>query len=156
MARKTSVQGAKELDRLFDRLEKAPRRIAYKAARKGAVIPLRAAKRNAPVDTGNLKRGIVMKRERARNDAKAVYQITIDPKMNDVFVKMSTNSKDSKGQAKRSYYPASQEYGYMTKNGRYIPGYRYMRRAADDSKSAVEKEIMGETMKLIDKELRQR
>src|SRR5690606_13918960 len=96
----------------------------------------RAAKRNAPVDEGNLKRGIILKRERARNNAKAVYQITIDPKMNDVFVKMSSQSKDSKGNAKRSYYPASQEYGYMTKNGRYIPGYRYMRRAADDSKAA--------------------
>ncbi|WP_019534213.1 HK97 gp10 family phage protein [Paenibacillus ginsengihumi] len=139
----------RELEQSFRALGRVPQTVATKSARAGGTIALRAAKRNAPVDTGDLKRGIVMKRERSRTKGKAVYEVTFDRAMNSVFV------KESKG-GKRSYYPASQEYGYLTVDGRYIPGYRYLRRAADDNKKAVERKILEVTGREVDKALQKR
>ncbi len=64
--------------------------------------------------------------------------------MNDVFVK---TSKDGK----RSYYPASQEYGFLSKGGRYIPGYRFLRRAIDDNDQQIEQVTIESAGKAIDK-----
>lgn len=153
MAKRSKIDGMSELQGLFDRLEKVPQRIATRSARKGGVIALRAARSNAPVDEGHLKKGLVLRKERTKIKGRAVYQVTFDRNMNDHFVSNSKHTKDKKGRAKRGYYPASQEYGFMTKDGKYIPGYRYMRRAADDNKETIEKEILNQTGKEIDKEL---
>ena len=144
MARRSSVKGADELLGLFGELERLPQTVSTKAARAGGRIVQRASKRNAPVDDGNLKQGIVLKREKSRVRGKAVFQVTIDARMNAHFVKVSKDGN-------RSYYPASQEFGWMLKDGRYIPGYRYMRRSADDSSSAVEKKILDVTGTEVDK-----
>lgn len=146
MARRSSLKGFAELERDFKRLGRVPQTVATKSARSGGSIVLKAAKSNAPVDSGDLKQGIVLKRERSRTKGKAVYDVTIDPAMNDVFVKISKDGK-------RSYYPASQEYGFLTVDGRYVPGYRYLRRAADDNQRAVEKKILEVTRREVDKAL---
>lgn len=146
---KSSIKGMQELERTFQRLGKVPQTVATKSARAGGSIALKSAKANAPEDEGHLKRGIVLKRERTKVKGKAVYDVTIDPAMNDVFVKVSKEGK-------RSYYPASQEYGYMTENGRYIPGYRYMRRALDDNKENIERKVLEVTGKEVDKALQKR
>lgn len=146
MARKTKIEGLSELQGMFKQLEKVPQAVATKSARAGAAIVRGAAKSNAPVDEGNLKKAIVLKREKKRIKAKATYQVTIDPKMNDQFVKQSKDGE-------RSYYPASQEYGFMTKNGKYIPGYRYMRKSAEENEQIVEKKILEVAGKEVDKAL---
>jgi phage protein, HK97 gp10 family len=149
MAKKSRISGLGELERAFERLGKVPQTVATKSARAGATIVQKAAKANAPEDTGKLKRGIVLKRERSKVKGKTVYDVLPDPGMNNEFVK---TSKDGK----RSYYPASQEYGFLTVDGRYIPGYRYMRRAADDNVHVVEEKILEVTGKEIDKALNKR
>jgi HK97 gp10 family phage protein len=144
MARRTTIEGMAELERAIQRLGKVPTKIATKAARAGAKIALKDARANAPEDEGNLKKGIVMKAERSRKQGKKVFDVKLDPKMNDVFVKISETGE-------RSYYPASQEYGFFTVNGRYIPGYRYLRKAIDNNEQAIEKAIIDVGLDEIDK-----
>lgn len=144
MARKSTVKGANELLGLFGELERLPQTVSTKAARAGGIIVQRASKRNAPVDEGNLKRGIIIKREKSKVKGKAVYQVTFDARMNEHFVKVSKDGK-------RSYYPASQEFGWMLPDGRYIPGYRYMRKSADEESATVEKKILEVTGTEVDK-----
>lgn len=148
MARaKTDIKGMKELERAFKRLGKVPQTVATQAARAGARIPFRAAKRNAPVDEGDLKSGIIMKRERRVKVGKAVYDIMMDPAMNDMFVKISKAGK-------RAYYPASQEYGFLTVDGGYVPGYRFLRRSITDHVSETERAMIDKASKAVDKALR--
>jgi hypothetical protein len=147
MARRSEIVGMKELERAFRELGKVPQTAATKSARAGGSIALKAAKANAPEDEGDLKRGLILKRERSRIKGKAVYQVTLDPAMNDVFVKVSKDGK-------RSYYPASQEYGFLTVDGGYVPGYRYLRRSADDNERQIEKKMLDEAGKEVDKALR--
>lgn len=149
MAKPNQIGGMMELEKLFERLSQVPQGIATRASRKGATIALRSARRNAPEDTGELKRGLVLKRERSREKGRSVYQVTMDRAKNAHFVKMSKNGK-------RAYYPASQEYGFLTVDGGYIPGYRYLRRAADENEAAIEKAILDETRKEVDKALRKK
>ena len=80
---------------------------------------------NAPSRTGALSRGIMVSPapERSSDPAKVVYDIYFDPAMNETFVK---KTKDGK----RYYYPASQEYGFKTANGKRVPGRYYMRNTA--------------------------
>lgn len=147
MARRADIAGMKELERSFKELGKVPQTVVTKAARAGARIALRAAKANAPEDTGQLKRGIILKGERTKIRGKKVYDVMMDPAMNDVFVKVSKEGK-------RSYYPASQEYGFLTVNGGYVPGYHFLRRAITDNEIAIEKKILSETKSAVEKALR--
>jgi len=149
MASKWEIKGMKDLERSFKKLGKVPQTVATKSARAGGSIALKAAKANAPEDTGELKSGIILRRERSRVKGKAVYDVMMDPGKNDVFVKISKDGK-------RSYYPASQEYGYLTVNGGYVPGYRFLRRAIDDNKVAIQKRVLEVAGREVDKALRKR
>ncbi|TFE30894.1 HK97 gp10 family phage protein [Cohnella luojiensis] len=139
----------RELERAIRRLGQVPQRSVTKAARAGGSIALRAAKRNAPVDEGNLKKGLIMKAERRVTVGKKVYDIMPDPRMNDVFVKVSESGE-------RSYYPASQEFGYLTESGHYIPGYRYMARAVEDNSRTIQRKIIDTATTDIDRAWRGR
>ena len=147
MARNWKVEGMKQLERDFKRLGKVPQTIVTQAARAGGRIVLRAAKQNAPEDDGDLKRSLVLKREKRRVRGKTVYDVMHSPHMNYALVKISKEGK-------RSYYPASQEYGFMTRDGGYVPGYRYLRRAADDNRIQAEKKVLDVAGKGVDKALR--
>lgn len=144
MAKKFKVEGLKELERAIKKLEKLPQTVVTKAARKGAAIALKSARSNAPVDSGDLKKGIVLKGEKSRTKGKKVYDVVMDRNMNDVYVKVSKSGK-------RSYYPASQEYGFMTRDGGYVPGYRYMRKSIEVNESKITSTIVSEMSKQIDK-----
>ncbi|MDD9266054.1 HK97-gp10 family putative phage morphogenesis protein [Paenibacillus sp. GCM10023248] len=148
MARRGDIDGLRRLERDMRRLGQVPQKVANKAARAGAAIARKAAKSNAPVDTGQLKKGVIMKAERKVKPGKKVYGVMIDPKMNDVFVKLSKTNK-------RSYYPASQEYGWTT-NGHYTPGYRYLRHAIENNADKIEKQVIQTAGKEIDKILSER
>lgn len=149
MARKDDIIGLRDLERSFRELGKVPQTVATQSARAGASVARRAAKANAPEDTGALKQAIIMKRERRSKRGKAVYDILIDPSKNDQFVKISRDGK-------RSYYPASQEYGFFTVDGRYIPGYGYLRRAVDDNRREIEHAALKRATVAIDKAMRKK
>lgn len=141
------IEGLQQLGESIKRLGKVPQKHVTSSARKGMNIALRDSKANAPHDTGALKKGIKLKGERSRFKAKKVYQVIFDPAMNDVF---QNKNKDGKV---TGYYPVSQEYGFFAKNGRYIPGYRFISDSLTDNVGAIEKAIVSEMQKKIDAEI---
>ena len=141
---KYEIEGMKELERTIRKLGQLPQKCVTPAARKGATIALKAAKANAPFLTGALEEGIILKGEKARKKGKKVYQVTMNPAMNDVFVK---TTKDGK----RYYYPASMEYGFITRDGGYSPGFHYLRDSLVDNKERIEKTVVDVLAKEIDK-----
>lgn len=141
---KFKIEGMEELEKTIRKLGKLPQKCVTKAAKKGAQIALKAAKQKAPFLTGALEEGIILKGEKTRRKGKKVYQVTMNPAMNDVFVK---TTKDGK----RYYYPASQEYGFITKNGGYVPGYHFLRDSLVDNKERIEKTVVDVLAKEIDK-----
>jgi HK97 gp10 family phage protein len=141
--RTSSVVGVDEVRRLFEQVGKAPAKVLTKAVKNAAKIVLLAARAGAPVDTGALKKGIKLRAERRRY-GKRVYQIGVFGKSGGgaEFVKYSSTGK-------RSFYPASQEYGWTDQYGHYHPGYRYLRNAADRNAVRVHSmilEIMAEEL----------
>lgn len=144
-----SVEGYRELQQAIRRLGALPQKYVTRATRMGANVILRASRKRAPVDTGDLRRGLTLKGERSRTKGKKSYQVTFKASMNDIFVKTSKAGK-------RSYYPSSQEYGYQNRGGGYTPGYNYLRRAADENKVAAQNKIIDETVKKIDEAWRGR
>ena len=144
---KNDIIGMKELERSFRALAKVPQTVATSSARAGARIALKAAKENAPEDTGALKQGIILKGERTRTRGKKVYDVMMDPAKNDIFVKMTKDGK-------RYYYPASQEYGFLTVDGGYVPGYRFLRRSVDDNAETIQRKILEVAGREVDRALR--
>ncbi len=141
------VEGMRELEKSLEKLGKVPQKHVTSSSRKAMNIVLKQAKANAPYDTGQLKKGIVMKGEKARVKGKKVYRIVFDSAMNDVFQKKNAEGKVT------GYYPVSQEYGFFAKNGRYIPGYRFISDSLTDNVSKIEKTIVTEMKKKIDVEI---
>ena len=148
MARLTfRIEGMKQLEKSIKKLGEVPQKHVTTSARKGMNIVLKDAKANAPYDTGMLKKGIKLVGERSRTKGKKVYRVVFDRAMNDVFQKKNAEGKIT------GYYPVSQEYGFFAKNGRYIPGYRFISDSLTDNVSKIEKTIVGEMKKRIDAEI---
>lgn len=141
------IEGMKELEKSLRKLGKVPQKHVTASAKKGMNISLKDSRANAPYDTGMLKKGIVLKGERSRSKGKKVYRVVFDRAMNDVFQKKNKEGKVT------GYYPVSQEYGYFAKNGRYIPGYRFIRDSLTDNVSKIESTIVSEMKKKIDAEI---
>ena len=139
----------RRLNRTVDKLGRLPQKCVTKAARKGGNLVLKAVRQKAPVDTGDLKRGLRLKGEKSRVKGKKVFDVVFDAGMNDVFQKPIQNPGEAGGQSKIAYYPASMEYGYFARNGRYIPGYHFMRGAAEES----EESAAGVTVQVLSDEL---
>ncbi len=137
----------KELQKSLERLGKVPQKHVTSSSRKAMNIVLKESRATAPVDTGALKKGMKLKGERSRDKAKKVYQVIFDDKYNHIFQKKNKEGKIT------GYYPVSQEYGFFAKNGRYIPGYRFIHDSLADNTRKVEKKIVSEMKKKIDAEL---
>lgn len=144
---KYKLEGMRELQKSLEKLGKVPQKHVTSAARKGMNIPLKAAKANAPVDTGMLKKGMKLVGEKSKYKGKKVYRIVFDRAYNDIFQKPNKQGKIT------GYYPVSQEYGFFAKNGRYIPGYRFIHSTFESNTSKIEKTIVSEMQKKIDKEI---
>ncbi len=144
---KFKVEGMRELERSLKQLGKVPQKHVTASAKKGMNISLKSARANAPYDTGQLKKGMKLKGERSKFKGKKVYQVVFDDKMNDVFQKKNKDGKIT------GYYPVSQEYGFFAKNGRYIPGYRFVSDSLTDNVGKIEKTIVTEMKKKIDQEI---
>lgn len=142
------LEGMDRVKRGLERLGKVPQKHVTSSARAGMNISLKESRTNAPYDTGELKKGIIMTGERSRTRGKKVYRVVFDSKMNDVFQK-----KDSTGKIV-AYYPVSQEYGFFAKDGRYIPGYRFISQSLTDNTSKIQEKIISRMEKKIEQELR--
>ena len=138
------IDGLDELERKLETLGKLPQRVVTKAARKGANILKKDVKANAPVDMGTLKKGIVIKAEKSKVKGKKMMQITFDRAYNHVFVKVTKDGK-------RYYYPASQEFGFRTRGGGYIPGYHFLKDVAQSDRNQVEQMMIEVLTQEIDK-----
>lgn len=154
MAIKFKIEGMKELERSIKKLGQVPQKHITSSARKGMNVSLKDSRANAPYDTGQLKKGIVLKGERSRTKAKKVYRVVFDDKMNDVFQKPIQNpgSRGGKGNA-TGYYPISQEYGYFAGDGNYIPGYRFISDSLTNNVKTIEKIIVKTMKQKIDQEI---
>lgn len=144
---KFKIEGMKELQKSIKKLGKVPQKCVTPAARKGMNIALKSAKAAAPVDTGMLKKGMKLAGEKSKYKGKKVYRIVFDRAYNDIFQKPNKQGKIT------GYYPVSQEYGFFAKNGRYIPGYRFIHATFESNTSRIEKTIVSEMKKKIDAEI---
>ncbi len=149
------VEGMRELNRSLEKLGKVPQKHVTSSAKKGMNIVLKQAKQEAPYDTGALRKGMILKGEKSRYKAKKVYQVIFDPSMNDVFQKPVQNVGESGSPNAKNpaYYPYSQEYGYFARNGKYIPGFRFIHNSLADNTQKVEKTIVTTMKQKIDKEI---
>lgn len=136
-----------------------------RAVKKGAKIVKRAIQAQAPVDTGELRDGLVTAKERNRVKGKAVYQVVPDPEKNAIFQKPIKNPVRS--ESRYAYYPASQEYGYFTRRpsggmtyvkgdgGQItmdkVPGKHYMRTGAEVASTAAKETIAKSLLEEIEK-----
>lgn len=148
MRMKFGVTGINKLNRDLKKLGKVPQKHVTAAARKGMNPVLKKAKSDAPKDSGDLKRGMKLSGEKSRFKGKKIYQIVFDSSMNDVFQK-----KNEAGEI-TGYYPVSQEYGFFAKNGRYIPGFRFIQDSLTSNINKIEKTIVDEMKGKIDQEIR--
>ena len=137
-------------------MEDVPKKCVSRAAGKGATVVRRAIRGKVPVDTGNLKRGIYRKGERSRLKGKKVYQLAFNPAMNDIFQKPIKNPGEAGGKSKHAYYPASMEYGFLTRSKgsgySYVPGYHFMQQAAEESSAEAKSAMINALNEQIDKE----
>jgi hypothetical protein len=147
------IEGFNELQGLIDQLGKVPQKVATKAARAGANVLLRDVKQKAPYDTGLLKSALKNVGERNKPKGKKVYEVTFDKQLSgdgkNGLVKISEHTN------KRAYYPASQEFGWTNMNGKYVPGFHYMKDTAMADASTVENKIVDVAKTEIDKILSQ-
>ena len=141
------VEGMRELQKNLKKLGQVPQKHVTASSKKAMNIVLKQSRANAPVDTGMLKKGIKLVGERAKVKGKKIYRVVFDRNMNDVFQKKNKEGKVT------GYYPVSQEYGFFAKNGRYIPGYRFIHDSLADNAQKVEKTIVSEMKKKIDAEI---
>ena len=143
---KFKIEGMDKLQKSLKKLGEVPQKHVTAAARKGMNIVNKDAKADAPYLTGDLQRGIKLVGEKAKS-GKKVYRVVFDRSMNDVFQKRNKDG-DITG-----YYPISQEYGFFAKNGRYIPGFAFVRGSLEKDAPAVEKTIVDTMQKKIDAEI---
>lgn len=149
----------KDLSRFHEalgRVEYVPMKIVTKAAGKGATVVRRSIRSGAPVDTGALRRGVIRKAEHSSRRGKKVYDVMFDPNMNDIFQKPIKNPGQFGGKNAKAYYPASMEYGFLTRSKggglSYVPGYHFMREGADEAEAAASAVMISVMTKELEKE----
>jgi len=150
------VEGMKELQKSLKKLGKVPQKHVTSTSKKAMNIVLRQAKKDAPEETGALKQGMILHGEKSRYKAKKVYQVIFDPSMNDVFQKPVKNVGESGSPHAKNpaYYPFSQEYGFFARDGKYIPGFRFLHNSLANNAQKMEKSIVDTMKKKIDQEIR--
>ena len=138
-----------------------------KTVKEAAGIVQRAIRSAAPEDTGQLKQGLILHKERSRTQGKVVYDVLPDPEKNALFQKPILNPVRSK--TPYGYYPASQEYGFFTRRSDggmtytrpdgesvtidKVPGKHYMRTGAEVAGEAAKAAIAKGVWDIIAKEI---
>lgn len=118
-----SVFGDKALTRSLDDLSnKIQKQYMRKSLRAGTKLVADIVRRNTPVLTGRLRRGIKV-RAGKRSRSRIGY-----------FVLLPTRAQLGIDPKSKWYYPAVLEWGGITKTGRVIPALGFMRRSLDASR----------------------
>lgn len=147
MAKATfKVEGMNKLKRDLKKLGKTPQKNVTASAKKGMNIVLKDAKANAPYDTGMLEKGIILTGEKSGIKGKKVYRVVFDRALNDVFQKPNKEGKIT------GYYPVSQEYGFFAKNGRYIPGFRFIHDSLENNAGRAAQVMIDTMTEKVEKE----
>lgn len=135
-----SIIGIEEVRRLFEEVGKAPAKVLTTATRKGAKIALRYAKAHCPVgvewtsgrfahEPGTLKKILRIRAER-RKKGKKVFTI---------------------GPGPEGWYAHFADYGFTARNGRYIPGNRFLRDSIDKNRGTIQTTILETMAKELEK-----
>jgi len=128
MSEKYTVEGLKELNKALKAFpERVERRILRSAVNAGALVVVKTAKQNVPVDKGDLKKGVI---------------------------KRSTKGAKTQGSVKVSVGPSTEVfYGMFLEFGTSkIPATPWLRPAVDDNANAVITAIRKRLEKRIEKE----
>ena len=134
------VIGVEDVQKLLNECIKVSARSITTAAKKGAKISYDYAKAKVPVsetgkggkyphEPGNLKRSIKMWKEK-RKKGKAVYDI---------------------GPNKDGWYAHFQDSGFTAPDGRFIPGYRFLRDSIDLQRNTIQQTILKELANQLEK-----
>ena len=135
----------KDLERDIKRMEKFPTTYLTGAVKKGAKLILMATRAAAPKGkTGNLASALILVSEKSKTKGKRVAQVTFDRAYNEKLVKVSKDGK-------RSYYPASQEYGFIMRNGQKKEGKHFMRNSMIQTEGQFSDTVINDMMKRIEK-----
>jgi hypothetical protein len=94
--------------------------------------------------TENLASALIVVSEKSKTKGKRVAQVTFDRAYNEKLVKVSKDGK-------RSYYPASQEYGFIMRNGQKKEGKHFMRDSMIQTEGQFSDTVINDMMKRIEK-----
>lgn len=152
-----------EARRTFDAMGQLPARIVTAAAGRGATVVKRAVKNSAeiPVLTGTMRKAVRrLRAERSKVKGKKVYPVGFDPAMNSVLQKPIRNPGEAGGQNDKAYYPASMEYGFLTRSKgggiSYFPGFHFMAAAGESVRDEANAAMAKKFNEAIQKEWRKR
>lgn len=152
-----------EARRTFDAMGQLPARIVTAAAGRGATVVKRAVKNSAeiPVLTGTMRKAVRrLRAERSKVKGKKVYPVGFDPAMNSVLQKPIRNPGEAGGQNDKAYYPASMEYGFLTRSKgggiSYFPGFHFMAAAGEIVRGEANAAMAKKFNEAIQKEWRKR
>ena len=152
-----------EARRTFDAMGQLPARIVTAAAGRGATVGKRAVKNSAeiPVLTGTMRKAVRrLRAERSKVKGKKVYPVGFDPAMNSVLQKPIRNPGEAGGQNDKAYYPASMEYGFLTRSKgggiSYFPGFHFMAAAGESVRGEANAAMAKKFNEAIQKEWRKR
>ena len=152
-----------EARRTFDAMGQLPARIVTAAAGRGATVVKRAVKNSAeiPVLTGTMRKAVRrLRAERSKVKGKKVYPVGFDPTMNSVLQKPIQNPGEAGGQNDKAYYPASMEYGFLTRSKgggiSYFPGFHFMAAAGESVRGEANAAMAKKFNEAIQKEWRKR
>ncbi|TGE31327.1 HK97-gp10 family putative phage morphogenesis protein [Desulfosporosinus sp. Sb-LF] len=135
-----SIVGIEDVKKLFEEVGKAPTKVLTAATRKGANIALSYAKAHCPEgvewtsgryahEPGTLKKSLRIKKEK-RKMGKSVYTV---------------------GPGPEGWYAHFVDYGFTTRNGRYVPGNRFLRDSVDKNRGQIQTVMLTEMALELDK-----
>lgn len=152
-----------EARRTFDAMGQLPARIVTAAAGRGATVVKRAVKNSAEIPdlTGTMRKAVRrLRAERSKVKGKKVYPVGFDPAMNSVLQKPIRNPGEAGGQNDKAYYPASMEYGFLTRSKgggiSYFPGFHFMAAAGESVRGEANAAMAKKFNEAIQKEWRKR
>ena len=155
-----------EARRTFDAMGQLPARIVTAAAGRGATVVKRAVKNSAeiPVLTGTMRKAVRrLRAERSKVKGKKVYPVGFDPALNDWFQRKDQpieNPGEAGGKSDHPYYPASMEYGFLTRSKgggiSYFPGFHFMAAAGESVRGQANAAMAKKFNEAIQKEWRKR
>jgi hypothetical protein len=152
------IDGVRELERQLHNLGKNfPKGKIRKAANKAANLPLKSARKKAPKDLGELKKGIIKVEEKKwkqkKKLKKAVFQIYFDAAKNSIFQRpldpLTQGSRGGQTKVDHAYYPVSQEYGWHYAHGKKTKPKYFIKNAVEETQNETIKVVVDDMLDTI-------